>query len=262
MSGDWNWKPTSPARARRRIRRSKRSHEDLPWSPMRGRRVFGDSSDAGARKAVEEVVGKVMRDGLCRCGFCGGAGQRPSGSTCPVCKGRGQIAMNPPAVRCAFCKGRGVSQPRSMITCLTCKGKGVVPIVEPMGICSQCNGSGRSSAGHHLSCGKCKGKGVVTTEGGMGRDAGQEKAFLRRPSGSERDVAEAIYRSGGESSVAEIASRIRVSTSYAEYICKSMAGKGYLERAGRTIYTLVPECEKTVEQGAISDLEEVDDGYK
>ena len=255
MEHDWNWKPTTPAKAKRHVRRSQKGCDDLPWSPMKGRRMFKGSSANEGGKAIEEVVGKIIRDEFYSCGFCSGTGQRPLGSTCPACKGKGQISINPPAVRCAFCKGRGEAQPRSMITCLTCKGKGVVSIVEPIEICSQCNGSGRSSASHNLACGKCKGKGVVSIERSMSGEASEEKTFLRSPGGSERDVAETIYELGGEASVAEISPRARMSTTYTEYVCKSMANKGYLEKVGRTVYALTLECEKAMEQKKISSQE-------
>lgn len=257
MAHDWSWKPTTPAKAARRARRSKAGYQDLPWSPMKSRHMLKGLSDSGGKKVIEDVVGKIIRDESYSCGFCSGKGQRPPGSTCPVCKGKGQISVNPPAVRCAFCKGRGEAQPRSMITCLSCKGKGVVSIVEPIEICSQCNGSGRSSAGHNLPCGKCKGKGVVSAERGVGQEAGEERAFLRSPGGSERDVAEVIYQLGSEASVAEISPRARISTAYTEYVCKSMANKGYLEKVGRTVYVLTPECEEALEQKEVGDLERV-----
>jgi len=221
------------------------------------RRLLRGSSEARGGIAIEDVVGKIIREPFHKCGFCSGTGQRPLGSTCPACKGRGEIAINPPAVRCAFCRGRGEAQPRSMITCLACKDKGIVSIVEPIEVCSQCNGSGRSSASHALACGRCKGKGVVSIGRRMGGDVGEESRFLRSPGGSERDVAEAIYQLGGEAAVAEIAPRIRVSSSYTEYVCKSMASTGYLERLGRTMYALTPECERAMERKEVSDLERV-----
>ena len=135
MDTDWTWKPTTPA----------------------------------------EVVGKIIREDFYNCGFCGGKGQKPPGSTCPVCKGKGQISMNSPALRCAFCKGRGEAQPRSLITCRVCKGKGINKIVEPIKLCPECRGRGHITFGsENPPCKKCKGKGIVT--------AGDErKRFLPKP---------------------------------------------------------------------------------
>ena len=251
MEHDWTWKPTTPGKAIRRARRSQKGYGDLPWNPMKGSRMLRGSSDAEGGKALEEVVGKIIREDFYNCGFCRGNGQRPLDSTCPVCKGRGQISINPPAVRCAFCKGRGEAQPRSLITCRVCKGKGAVSIVEPILICPECGGRGHISSGSESPpCKRCNGIGVVT--------AGREKRrFLPNPGGSERDVAQVIYQLGGEASVAEISPRARMSTAYTEYVCKSMADKGYLEKVGRTVYVLTPECEKAMEQKEISDLERV-----
>lgn len=252
MERDWNWKPTTPAKAIRRARRSKAGYQDLPWSPMKARRTLKSSSDTGKGKALEEVIGKIVREDFYNCGFCNGTGQRPLGSVCPVCKGKGQISINPPAVRCAFCKGRGEAQPRSLITCRVCKGKGVVSIVEPIKLCPECGGRGHISSGSESPpCKRCKGKGVVTAE------EREDRKFIPNPSGSERDVAQVIYQLGIEASVAEISPRTRMSTAYTEYVCKSMADKGYLEKVGRTIYVLTPECEKAMEQKEICDLERV-----
>ncbi|MCK4431986.1 MAG: MarR family transcriptional regulator, partial [Candidatus Aminicenantes bacterium] len=71
-----------------------------------------------------------------------------------------------------------------------------------------------------------------------------------------------IYHMGGEASVAEIAPRVRISTAYTEYICKSMLDKGYLEKVSKTIYALTPECEKAIEEKEIRDIERVTDGEK
>ena len=248
---DWTWKPTTPAKALRRARRSRRGYEDLPWSPLKARYSFKGSSDTGGGKALEEVVGKIIREDFYDCGFCSGTGQRPLGSTCPACKGKGQISINPPAVRCAFCKGRGEAQPRSLITCRICRGKGIVSVVEPIKLCPECEGRGHTSSGSESPpCKRCKGKGVVTAEREVRRS-------LPNPSGSERDVAEAIYQLGGEGSVAEISPRVRMSTAYTEYVCKSMADKGHLEKVGRTVYALTPDCEMAMERKEISDLERV-----
>ncbi len=254
IDSDWSWKPTTPAKAARRSRRSRTGFQDLPWTPMKARgmlRGSRNSSDTEGEKKLEEVVGKIIREDLYNCGFCGGKGQRPPGSTCPVCKGKGQISMNPPALRCAFCKGRGEAQPRSLITCRICKGKGIVKIVEPIKLCLECGGRGHIASGSETPpCKRCKGKGIVT--------AGDErKIFLPNPSGSERDIAEAVYQLGGEASVAEISPRARISTAYTEYVCKSMANKGYLEKVGRTVYVLTPECEEALEQKEVGDLERV-----
>ena len=252
MRDDWNWKLTTPVKAIRQARRSRREYEDLPWSPMTKRHRLRGSSNTGGGKAIEEVVGKIIRESSYKCGFCKGTGQRPLSSTCPVCKGKGEISINPPAVKCAFCKGKGEAQPRSTMTCLTCRGKGVVSIVEPIKVCPECQGSGHTSSGSDSPvCRACRGAGVITAT----RE--ERKRFLRSPGGTARQVAEAIYQLGGEASVAEIAPRVRISSSYTEYVCKSMIDKGYLEKVARTIYALTLDCEKAMEQREISDLQKL-----
>lgn len=252
MRDDWSWKPTTPAKAIRRARRSRKEYENLPWSPMKARHRLRGSSNTGGGKAIEEVIGKIIRENSYKCGFCKGAGNRPPGSICPVCKGKGENSINSPAIRCAFCKGKGEAQPRSMMTCLTCRGKGVVSIVEPIKLCPECQGSGHTSSGSDSPvCRACRGAGIVTAT----RE--EKKRLLRSPGGTERQVAEAIYQLGGEAGVAEIAPRVRISSSYTEYVCKSMLDKGYLEKVARTIYALTPDCEKAMEQREISDLQKL-----
>jgi len=251
MRDDWSWKSTSPARAIRRARRSRTQYEDLPWSPISKRhRLIRGSSGTEKEKPTKDMAGEIIRESSYKCAFCKGSGNRPVGSVCPVCKGRGENKIKPPVVKCGFCKGRGEAQPRSVLTCLICKGKGVVFVVEPIMVCPECQGSGHISSGSDSPyCRRCKGKGVVTatTKG--------TKRFLPTPGGTERQIAEAIYQLGGEASVAEIAPRVRISLTYAEYVCKSMVDKSYLEKVGRTIYVLTPDCERIVEQREISDLQ-------
>jgi len=252
MRDDWNWDTTTPAKAIRRARRSKREYEDLTWSPMKARRRLRGSSNTEGGKAIEEVIGKIIRENSYKYGFCKGTGQRPFGSICPVCKGKGENSINSPAVKCAFCKGKGEAQPRSMMTCLTCRGKGVVSIIEPIKLCPECQGSGHTASGSDSPvCRACRGAGVITAT----RE--EKKRFLRSPGGTERQVAEAIYQLGGEASVAEIAPRVRISSSYTEYVCKSMIDKGYLGKVARTIYALTLDCEKAMEQREISDLQKL-----
>ncbi|MDI6815138.1 MAG: hypothetical protein QMC90_03575 [Dehalococcoidales bacterium] len=207
---DWSWKPTTMTRMRKHMR-SKKGYEDLPWMPMKARRKWGrGSKQRTGGKAVEEVVGKIIREDHYKCGFCRGTGEEPAGFTCPACKGKGEIPLNPPAVICAYCRGTGKQKPRSDLTCLACKGKGVVAVIEPIELCSKCEGRGYTPGDKTLPCLKCKGKGVVAVKDG------EKGKYLRRPGGSERDVAEAIYQLGGVASVAEIAPRVRMSTAYTE----------------------------------------------
>lgn len=252
---DWSWNSISRGKVRMYMR-SSQGYENLPWRPLKTRRRWKTPSEKqSGENAIEEQKIKIIRENHHKCGFCNGAGEYPPGFTCPVCKGQGEIRINPPAVICAYCRGTGKQKPRSNLTCLACIGKGVFSIKEPVEVCSKCQGSGKTPGNDTLPCIRCKGAGVVTT-----KDSG--KRFVRKPGGSEGEVAEAIYKLGGEASVAEIAPRVRLSTVYTEYICKSMLDKGYLERVSTTIYALTPECEKSIEMKEARDIERVSDGEK
>ena len=257
---EWTWNEVDKTKMRSRscLRGSRSGDEGYAWGPMKkpSHRLRGSSAASEGRPSYE-VVGELIEEEICDCGFCAGTGEFPTGSTCPVCKGRSNIKINPPGVKCAFCKGIGKAQTRSMITCLVCKGKGVVSVTKPIETCSQCNGTGRSGMSSSLACGKCKGKGVVTVKEVAGEGASGEKRFIRSPSGSERDVAKALCQLGGDGSVAQVSAKTRVTTNYVEYLCKSMVDRGYVERIGVGVYALTPGCEKAMEQIEINDLEKV-----
>lgn len=95
------------------------------------------------------------------CAFCKGTGEKPSGTKCSVCRGKGVNKVRPPTVICAFCRGRGALLSTPNITCGACRGKGVVTVREPVDICPSCGGRGRKS-GEDLYCISCKGTGVIT----------------------------------------------------------------------------------------------------
>lgn len=183
-------------------------------------------------------VGQLLRQQVYDCGFCKGTGQRPAGSSCPVCKGRETVRVQPPAVICAFCKGRGEEIPRSTITCSVCKGKGVVSVVEPIKICPTCRGRGRA-IGSSLYCMTCKGKGVVTVktvkEG--------EVPAIRRPSGSEWDAFQIIYELG-QAGRHGVGGGMHVGPAYAEYVLKSLLKKGLVESVGGGMYVLSETAKK------------------
>ena len=177
-------------------------------------------------------VGQLLRQQVYDCGFCKGTGQRPAGSSCPVCKGRETVRVQPPAVICAFCKGRGEEIPRSTITCSVCRGKGVVSVVEPIKICPTCRGRGRT-IGSSLYCMTCKGKGVVTVK--TAKEG--ETPAIRRPSGSEWEAFQIIYELG-QAGRHGVGGGMHVGPAYAEYVCKSLLKKGLIERAGGGTYVL------------------------
>jgi len=89
------------------------------------------------------------------------------------------------------------------------------------------------------------------------QEEGESRKFVPTPSGTEGEVAQAIYELDGEATVSEISRNVRISTPYAEYVCKSMVERGYLEKVGTTAYALTVGCEKAMEEKEVSDLEKV-----
>ncbi len=187
-------------------------------------------------------VGQLLRQQVYDCTFCKGTGVRCIGGSlggkCPVCKGRGTIHVQPPAMICAYCKGSGEEIRKSALTCSVCKGKGVVSVVEPIKICPTCRGRGRP-VGVSLYCGTCKGKGVVTVktvkEG--------ETPGIRRPSGSEWEAFQIIYELG-QAGRHGVGAGMHVGPAYAEYVCKSLLKKGLIERVGGGMYVLSETAKK------------------
>ncbi len=227
--------------------------ETVVWQPMKAR---GHRAASAAPRA--KPVGELLRDKFYSCGFCKGEGMKPEGTKCPVCKAKGWVKVNPPAVKCAFCRGRGSEKPRSLVTCLVCKGKGVVSVKEPVEVCSECNGGGRKT-GEGLYCGQCRGAGVVHVEKEeIDQETGEViTKHFRSPSGTPRDICKAIYQLGGEAGRAEIANRERITGAYAEFVLKDMVGKGWLTRYDRDMYALTKQTENFVKEMEQRDLEKI-----
>jgi DnaJ-class molecular chaperone len=118
-----------------------------------------DHADIPSDKPGKTV--SLLTDDWYDCAFCGGAGEKPRGSVCSVCKGKKRIQLNPPVVKCASCKGRGEEKRGGNITCTPCRGKGYVSVVEPAEVCPTCNGVGKTR-GSNLACVQCKGIGAIT----------------------------------------------------------------------------------------------------
>jgi len=205
---DWNWDLNEES-------------SQWAWEPM-----------AQSGRAYSRKRGQILRQEIYDCAFCKRTGERPPGSKCPVCKGKGTVRVRPPAVVCAFCKGRGEEKPRSTLTCSACRGKGIVSVQEPIKICPTCNGRGRP-IGSQLYCLSCKGTGVVTVKTGKKEDG----VTVRRPGGSEWEALQIIYELGraGRNGVG---SRMHISGSYAEYVLKSLLNKQLIQRENRDIYVL------------------------
>ena len=177
--------------------------------------------------------GQILRQEIYDCAFCKGTGERPRGSKCPVCKGKGRVHLKPPAVVCAFCKGTGEEKPRSTITCSACRGKGVVSVKEPIRICPTCSGRGKQ-IGSALYCIGCKGTGVVTTKTGK---KGDSVAMARRPAGSEWEALQIIHNLGSAGRNG-VGGRMHVSAYYADYVLKSLLNRQLIQRRDRDIYVL------------------------
>ncbi|MBC8420133.1 MAG: hypothetical protein H8E10_16220 [Desulfobacterales bacterium] len=249
---NWQTANRSGAPDRLRYRESEMGsggREGLIWNPVKVSGRSGMFKSAGRKGAQGLPEMTILRGGAQECGFCSGTGIR-KGSTCPACKGKGEVYIRTgAAVVCGFCRGTGEDKPRSNVTCLVCKGAGVVAVDEPVATCPQCKGRGRESGNSNLPCGRCRGKGVIhIKEGGTG--------FLGRPSGSAGQVANVVHDMG-EASKTQIAKRVGLSSDYVAFVCESMIKKGYLEKIGRGIYRLTPECEALLDKDEAVQLEKV-----
>ncbi|MFH1935593.1 MAG: hypothetical protein ABIN18_28990 [Pseudomonadota bacterium] len=248
-----NWQTASRSGAPSRLRYGEADaggQEGLIWSPVKVKPgqagVFKSAGSPGKQGLPEKTI---LKGGSQECGFCSGTGTRKA-ATCPVCKGKGEVYIRTgAAVVCGFCRGTGEDKPRSDVTCLVCKGAGVVAVEEPVEACPQCRGRGRESGNSNLPCGRCRGKGVVSIKEGGAR-------FLGRPSGSACQVASVVHDMG-EASKSQIGRRVGLTSDYVSFVCESMIKKGYLEKVGRGIYRLTPECEALLDKEEAVQLEKV-----
>lgn len=135
-----------------------KSHGTFVWEAVSlgGSGLVSDGDVTGGRFRA----GWLLWDQAYKCAFCGGEGEKPPGSLCPVCRGSGRNVVQPPVVVCAFCRGKGEAGRRTNITCTSCKGYGVTSVKEPVEVCPTCRGRGKER-GANLSCIRCKGSGVI-----------------------------------------------------------------------------------------------------
>lgn len=255
----WDWKTQKGIQSRGSL--MKKSPDEWVWYPV----TLGSSP----RQSNRSFLGKILEEDVYDCGFCNGTGEKPKGSKCSVCKGKGIVSVEPPAVICAYCKGRGEEKPRTNVTCTACRGKGIISVQEPIEICHHCKGRGAEPT-NKLPCVVCRGKGVVTVKeevesrqylelekeqrylGAFTRqhqpppkDRQQKKTYCL-PSGSEKEVLEIIYELGAADRVA-VGTRMNISSSYANYLCKSLVKAGLLIFDSRK-YALTPASEKLLEK--------------
>jgi len=251
---DWQWDEI--LHKKRQVGKTgiKKLNDEWVWQPVK----LSSGGQYGSHQ-----IGELLEEGMYRCAFCQGLGEKPKGSRCSVCKGIGTVSVDSPAVRCAYCKGRGEERPRSNVTCTACRGKGVIHVEEPVEICLHCRGTGKELT-NKLICIKCRGKGVVTVKeeaaivnyaDKMTADYADESAAstvareepVGSASGSEREALEVVKKLGEADRVAVARNMLPpVSSAYAEQLCNALVKKGFLTRSG-ILYTFVSSGEKALE---------------
>ena len=245
----WEWDSASHKRMQTGKGGIKKLKDEWVWQPVK----VGPAGQYGSHQ-----IGELLEDEVYPCGFCNGTGEKPRGSKCSVCKGKGTVAVEPPAVRCAYCKGRGEEKPRTNVTCTACRGKGVIHVEEPIEPCPHCRGTGKEPT-NKLVCITCRGKGVVTVKEEEEEKIydseeiedfasfAQERSQVNKPekeqpvgsaSGSEREALEVVKELGKADRVA-VARNMSppVSSPYAEQLCNALVKKGLLIRDG-ILYSL------------------------
>jgi len=255
---DWEWHSGSRKKIKVGKTGIKKLKDEWIWQPVK--------LGSGAQGYGSHQAGEILENEVYPCAFCKGTGEKPRGSKCSVCKGKGIVSVDPPAVRCAYCKGKGEEKPRTNITCTACRGKGVIHVEEPIEICPHCRGTGKEPT-NKLICIICRGKGVVTVkeeevleleeeELGENGSFAQEKSQVNKTekekpvcsvSGSEREALEVVRELGKPDRIA-VGKNMSppVSSTYAEQLCNALVKKGLLVRSG-LIYSLDPKGEKALE---------------
>jgi len=255
---DWQWDSTSHKGTQTKNAGIKKLKDEWVWQPVK----VGPVGQYGSHQ-----LGELLEDEVYPCAFCQGTGEKPKGSKCSVCKGKGTASVESPAVKCAYCKGRGEEKPRTNVTCTACRGKGVIHVEEPIEICSHCRGTGKEPT-NKLVCVKCRGKGVVTVKesteelweskeklaeiGAFAQERSQVNRVAREEpigsaSGSEREALEIVKKLSKADRVA-VARNMSppVSSGYAEQLCNALVEKRLLVRDG-VFYSLTPGEEKKLE---------------
>ncbi|MFH1952474.1 MAG: hypothetical protein ABIL06_12750 [Pseudomonadota bacterium] len=205
-------------------------------------------------------VGKLLAETSYPCGFCKGSGGKPKGTVCSVCRGSGEVKIDPPALRCAYCKGRGEERPRSNVTCTVCRGKGFVSVKEPMEGCTRCRGRG-AEPNNKLPCLECGGKGVVskTSRPEVVRpkvdfyrqvrfQTEQKKLMMdrpnkqrRNPTASETEVLEVYYESKRQKIPLNVSNYTGMSPAYVDMMGRSLVENGFLVAIAPRKYEITPK---------------------
>lgn len=253
----WEWDETFHKKIRAKNTGIKKLKDEWIWQTAK----LGPDS---------HQTGELLGDEVYPCGFCNGTGEKPKGSKCSVCRGKGSVSVESPAVKCAYCKGRGEEKPRSNVTCTACRGKGVIHVEEPIEMCSRCKGTGKEPT-NKLVCVTCRGKGVVTVkeeeeepwvgekpteffdssqdklrEGVPLNDSESGKGPVGSASGSEREALEVVKELGKADRIAVARNMVPpVSSAYAEQLCNALVKKRLLIKDG-ILYNLTSDGEKAL----------------
>jgi len=204
----------------------------MQWRP--GKDDEDTSRGTGAAYAIVE-------DPVRPCAFCRGKGEKPVGSQCPVCRGKGTVEIRPPAVRCALCKGRGEQRPRGNVTCSACRGKGYITVTPPLEKCASCRGTGRQP-GSRLACIACHGAGVVSAKPrGAMREAVSVGGRTPRPASTSR-IGEQPSTGNRKASAASAAAGRVPAGSTADHIPAVLASELEILR----LYALAPFGKRVV----------------
>jgi len=234
----------------------KPGQDELIWATSKMDRSGKRFSGGGA--AIR--LGKLFTEATHPCGFCKGRGEKPKGTVCPVCRGSGELSVNPPAVVCAYCKGRGEEKPRSTITCTVCRGKGFVRVTEPIEGCIRCRGTG-AEPNNKLPCLTCQGKGVVSKK--IPRKAvdpsradvyhqvrykmDQQQRHLSRPAkqkrsptASEIEVLGIYYEAKQQKRPLNASNCTGMSPAYVDMMVRSLVENGFLAAIAPRKYEITP----------------------
>jgi|GEM_PF-398271 len=267
-----------------RVRFKRLSQERLGWDLLSNARIDGHKAAPAFHKPGQDElvwttakvdgsgkcfsegergirVGKLLMETTYPCGFCKGSGGKPKGTVCSVCRGSGDVSVDPPAVMCAYCKGRGEEKPRSNITCTVCRGKGFVSVTEPIEGCIRCRGTG-VEPNNKLPCLKCRGKGVVTKKIPRNEtvrpkpdfhrqvrcEAEQKDRILvpptkqkRSPTASEIEVLEVYYKAKRQKRPLNVSNLTGMSPAYVDMMVRSLVENGFVTAIAPRRYEITPQ---------------------